>query len=235
MKVSVCIATYNGENFIRQQLSSILPQLSLNDEVIISDNCSSDSTTAIISSIADSRISVHLFSKRSIVLNFENALKFASGDVIVIADQDDVWLDGRIDRIKEELKTSDLVVTNCLVVDTKLKVLHESLFELIKPKTGLVNNLIKNSYTGCCMAFKRCVLSAALPFPNNLPMHDWWIGLVGEVVGTVRFIDEPFLLYRRHGANSSTLSARSELGWLKRVSHRSTLMRSLIIRSVFKV
>ncbi|OIR09417.1 UDP-Glc:alpha-D-GlcNAc-diphosphoundecaprenol beta-1,3-glucosyltransferase WfgD [mine drainage metagenome] len=234
-RVSVCVATYNGEKYFRQQLESILSQLSADDEVIISDNCSTDLTREVINSIGDARVTLHTFNIRSVVSNFENAFRSASGDVIVIADQDDVWMDGKIDRIKRELEAYDLVVTDCKVVDEQLNLLHQSLFELIKPRTGIFRNLMRNSYTGCCMAFNRRVLDAALPFPNNLPMHDWWIGLVGEVVGPVKFIDEPFLLYRRHGSNVSTLSTPSALSLWKKISMRIILLSSLFYRFVLKV
>ncbi|NOU01177.1 MAG: glycosyltransferase family 2 protein [Gallionella sp.] len=230
--VSVCIATYNGEKYIREQLESILSQLSANDEVIISDNCSSDSTGAVIDSFNDSRIKFHTFVERNVISNFENALSRATGDVILLADQDDVWMVGKVARIMRELEIFDVVMTDCRVVDEQLNVLHDSLFEFTKPRVGILRNLVKNPYTGCCMAFNRKVLDAALPFPKNLPMHDWWIGLVGEIVGRVKLIDQPFLLYRRHGANASTLTMPSSFGWKKKIAMRVGLIRNLFGRFV---
>lgn len=235
MKISVCIASYNGEKFIRQQLSSILSQLSETDEIIISDNISKDSTIDIIKSFADPRIKLHLFKTQNIVLNFENACKNATGDAIILSDQDDVWLGGKVDRIISELQAYDVIVTDCKVVDEQLNLLHESLFKLTNPGTGIVKNLVKNSYTGCCMAFNRKVLDVALPFPRDLPMHDWWIGLIGEVVGKVAFINEPFLLYRRHGLNVSTLTTLSALSILKKINMRFRLIKNLALRFIFEI
>jgi len=235
MKVSVCIATYNGEKYIHQQLVSILSQLSANDEVIISDNCSTDSTGVVISSFDDPRIKFHTFGERNLISNFENALSRATGDVIFLADQDDVWMVGKVARIMRELEIFDVVMTDCRVVDEQLNVLHDSLFEFTKPRVGILRNLVKNPYTGCCMAFNRKVLDAALPFPNNLPMHDWWIGLVGEVVGSVKFIDEPFILYRRHSCNVSTLTKPSLFSLRKKASMRGMVMRNVIKRFAFSI
>lgn len=234
MKVSVCIATYNGERYINEQLTSILSQISFTDEIIISDNYSQDLTKEVIASLADPRVTIYLSSIRGVVANFENALKNASGDIIILADQDDVWLDGKVDRVRRELKVCDLVITDCRVVDEKLNLLHESLFKLIPVKSGILNNLIKNSYTGCCMAFNKNILDAALPFPNDLPMHDWWIGLVAEITGSVKFIDEPFLLYRRHGNNASTLSNSSKLSLWRKINFRINMIKNLVNRFIIK-
>jgi len=233
-KVSVCIATFNGEKYIRQQLESILFQLLPNDEIVISDNCSSDGTIDIITSFADSRISIHSFEVKSVTLNFENAIKYACGDIIILSDQDDVWLNGKVSRIRQELKIFDLVVTDCIIVDEHLNLLKTSLFDLIQSNSGIIRNLVRNSYTGCCMAFNRKIVHAALPFPKNLPMHDWWIGLVAEIAGSVTFVKRPYLLHRRHGSNASTLSVSSKLGMYKKIYIRVMMLRNLTSRFVFK-
>ena len=140
-RISVCIATFNGEKFIRQQLESILTQLSDDDEVIISDNCSTDSTVSIINSIKDRRIFCFSFDIKGVVFNFENSLIKSRGDIIIMSDQDDIWLEGKVTRICQELEFFDLVVTNCKVVDENLNIIHESLFNLIRPGIGIIKNL----------------------------------------------------------------------------------------------
>jgi hypothetical protein len=126
-----------------------------------------------------------------------------------------------------ELGHCDVVVADCRVVDASLTTLRESLFAQLRPNKGLARNLIRNSYIGCCMAFKRSVLDAALPFPANLPMHDWWIGLVGEMVGSVTFVNEPLLLYRRHGNNASPTSGKSANSLRKKVAMRVLLAKNI--------
>lgn len=234
LSVSVVMATYNGAAYIEQQLRSILDQLGVDDEVILVDDYSIDNTLALVDGIGDARILVYRNdSNVGVQRSFEKAINLATGDLIFLADQDDVWLDGKVVRIKRELENVDLVMTNCIVVDRQLSILNASLFEFTKPRSGIFRNLSKNSYTGCCMAFNRKVLDAALPFPNKLPMHDWWIGLVGEIVGSVKFVNEPFLLYRRHGANASTLSTPSILSFWKKISMRWFLVKNLLLRFVF--
>src|ERR1035437_4235872 len=116
--ISVCIASYNGEKYIRQQLDSILSQLTVKDEIVISDDSSSDRTTEIIKGYKDSRIK--LFEKctfKSPIFNLENALKKAKGDFIFLADQDDIWLSYKISHTIKQLKSFDLVVCNGFIVD----------------------------------------------------------------------------------------------------------------------
>jgi len=235
LRVSVCMATFNGALYIERQLESILSQLHLCDEVIIVDDCSEDSTVNLVEKIGDFRISIfrnHI--NFGVQKSFEKAINLASGDIIFLSDQDDVWLDGKIDAIKYALINHDLVVTDCIVTDQELNVSFNSLFKLREPKLGLINNIFRNSYTGCCMAFNRKVLKAALPFPKNIPMHDWWIGLVGELVGSVHFIEKPFILYRRHSLNSSSLTKPSKYSFLKQVSMRWNLLINLFKKFVLK-
>jgi glycosyltransferase involved in cell wall biosynthesis len=233
--ISVVMATYNGALYIERQLQSILGQLQLSDEVIIVDDHSIDSTIKLVAKIGDSRIRIYRNNiNMGVQRSFEKAISLASGDIIFLSDQDDIWLDGKVDRIKSELQLCDLVLTDCKVVDAQLNLLFPSLFEIINPKMGMVHNLIKNSYTGCCMAFNRRILDKALPFPKDIPMHDWWLGLVGEIMGSVRFINAPYLLYRRHGKNVSTLSAASKFSPYKRIIFRWIMLKNLFIRFVIE-
>ena len=103
--ISVCIATYNGEKYLRKQLDSILNQLEYNDEVIISDDGSSDETLNIISSYNDKRIHVfHNKGEHGVVKNFENGLNHVLGDYIFLCDQDDIWKSNKVQVVLNELK-----------------------------------------------------------------------------------------------------------------------------------
>lgn len=225
--ISVCIATYNGEKFIKAQLDSILLQLSSKDEIIISDDGSSDSTIEIIKSYNDKRIKLYENSFQNLISNFEFALKKSSGDYIFLSDQDDVWISNKVEVIMNSLINNDLVLSNCKVVDTDLNVIHNSFFELRKSKKGLVNNLIKNSYLGCCMAFKRNVLNKSLPFPKDIPMHDLWISFVAELFFRVDFIEEPLVFYRRHGSNVSVTVEKSPFNFKEKINFRFNLLKHM--------
>jgi glycosyltransferase involved in cell wall biosynthesis len=229
--ISVCLATYNGKNYVREQLRSVLAQLGPGDEVVVSDDGSTDDTLAVIASLDDPRLRLLNGGRRlGVVKNFERALQAARGDTIFLCDQDDVWLPGKVERCQAVLADCLLVVTDCTVVDGELKSLSPSFFRLRRSRPGLLHNLWKNSYLGCCMAMRRTVLEAALPFPANIAMHDWWIGLVAERMGRVRFLDETLSLYRRHGGNASQATMRSTVSLITRLRWRVGMVRHLLAR-----
>lgn len=222
MRISVCMATYNGEKYIREQIESILPQLGENDELIISDDNSTDNTIKIIEDLNDSRIKIH-FNKgeKGYVPNFENAIKNSSGDIIFFSDQDDKWLPNKVTKFLERLKDNDLVVSDAIVINEYGEVIEKSLFKVVNTKKGLWNNWIKNRYYGCCMAIRREVLKRVLPFPKRYSIcsHDRWIPLVCEFYYKVDLIYEPLIIYRRHGKNVSCFK-KSKNSFFKKVMLR---------------
>ncbi len=200
--VSVAMAAYNGENYIKPQLESILSQLKEDDEVIVSLDPSTDSTKEIIQSLNDRRIKLIVGPGQGVKKNFENAIVNCKNNIIFLADQDDIWLDGKVERVLSEFKEGVCVVMHdCSIVDNDMNVIEPSFFEMRQVKTGLVHNWIRNSYIGCCMAFKRDIVKYIVPIPEKIYMHDQWIGMVGEKVGKNILIHESYLLYRRHGEN----------------------------------
>ena len=210
--ISVCIATYNGEAFIEQQLRSILAQIAADDEIIISDDGSEDNTLSIINQLNDKRIRLFRHNKTTPKDNFANALSKSKGDIIFLSDQDDVWLPNKVRRCKEELLHCDLLVHDGNVTDEHLHIIHPSLFGLVNAHEGLLHNLAFCGFYGSAMAFNRCILESALPLPHGRYIaHDWWIGLVAEIIGTVRFLNEPLYLYRRHASTITETYSRSLL------------------------
>src|SRR5437867_11201695 len=168
-KISVVMATYNGEKFIEEQLISITSQLCDDSEIIISDNGSTDRTIDIIKSLNDDRILLITNNiTKGLVFNFENALKKATGDIIFLSDQDDIWLPGKVEICKQYLNKYHLVVTDAKVIDEDLSVLSESLFQVYNSGPGTFRNLIRNSFIGCCMAFRHEILQLVLPFPKKI-------------------------------------------------------------------
>lgn len=231
-KFSICIATYNGEKYIKKQLDSILPQLIDDSEIIISDDSSSDKTLEIIDSYKDERIIVLPNQKfRNPIFNFENALKHSNGEYIFLADQDDIWMSGRIDKVIPFFENYDLIVCDCRVVSENLEVLIESYFSLVDARPGLFRNLIRTSpYIGCCMAFKKKVLEKAIPFPKNIPMHDFWIAMLCESLFKIKFIYEPLVLYRRHSFNASFTASGSPNYIHQKILYRINTLAPLIKR-----
>jgi glycosyltransferase involved in cell wall biosynthesis len=233
MKISVCIATYNGAKFIEDQLDSIRSQISLNDEIIISDDGSSDNTIQIIKDINDSRIKLIINEEaRGLVKNFENAIMNSTGEYIFLCDQDDVWLPDKVEVFKVYLNQYDLVVSDCFITNSNLEIINDSFFKKNKSKKGVFNNLIFNSYLGCCMAFNRRLLSLAIPFPRDIIAHDIWLGLMYNIYGKVCFIDERLILYRRHGLNHSQASSKSSNSFYFKIKYRFKLVLSIIRRII---
>lgn len=231
--ISVCIPTYNGEKYIRIQLESILLQLAADDEIIISDDSSTDTTTEIIKSYNDPRILLIEHCKfKSPVFNMENALKRAKGDYIFLSDQDDIWNCNKVRITLGHLKNYSIVVSDCNLIDENGKETHSSFFELNGSRSGLLKNLIKNSYLGCCMAFNRKILKAVLPFPAKIAMHDIWIGIVSELIGNPFFTSEKLISYRRHSLNFSPTSQSSNFSIWYKISYRFQFICYALIRFV---
>jgi len=231
MKISVCIATYNGEKYIQEQLDSILNQLDEKDEIIISDDSSTDRTVQIIKSYNDSRIKIYESQKfRSPIFNFENALQYASMDIIMLADQDDIWKPNKVKIIKKYMQEYDLVLSDADIVDEQGNIIQESFYKINGSKNGFIKNIINNSYLGCTMAFNKKILEKSLPFPKDLPMHDWWIGLIAELCGRTYFIEEKLISYRRHGNNASQAGEVSQYSVIKKVLFRFLMVKNLFLR-----
>ena len=233
MKISVCMAAYNGEMYIREQIESILKQLKANDELIISDDNSSDKTSDIIREINDPRIKFIINNgEKGYTKNFENALKKSSGDIIFLSDQDDVWVDNKVEIMLKHLENADMVVSNAKIVDSQLQVINDSHFLLHNVKKGFWNNFLKTRYIGACMAFKRSVLDKALPFPKHQKYcaHDYWLTIVSEAFFRISLVYEPLLLYRRHDNNASSGGEISDSPIYKKVFIRIYSLVNLILR-----
>lgn len=228
MSVSVCIATYNGEKYIKEQISSILSQLGEGDEIVISDDSSTDKTTNIIESFEDKRIILLKHQTfHSHVYNFENALKHAKGDAVFLSDQDDVWLPHKVEHMLTLLKEHDLVLSDAKMVNDQKEPIHDSFFTFHHSKKGFFKNLYQNSYLGCCMAFNRKLLDIALPFPRHINMHDWWIGMNAELYASIIFTPEPLVLYRRHEDALTPIDRQSSNTLWKKIGFRLAMIRGL--------
>lgn len=229
--ISICIATYNGEKYIKEQLESIMPQLSPQDEVIVSDDGSTDNTVNIIQGLADKRIRIIAGPKlHSPTFNFENAIKEAKGDYLLLADQDDVWRKDKISTCLKWLQSYDCVISDAEVTTEDLHVIAPSLYQLLGIKKGRIYNaLCKNGYTGCCMAFNRKVKEAALPFPKDIAMHDIWVGNVAAFIYKVKFIDDKLIYFRRHDSANSCNGKGSRYSLAKRIAFRWSTFKNLFL------
>ncbi|MHB1314629.1 MAG: glycosyltransferase family 2 protein [Christensenellales bacterium] len=226
--VSVVMAVYNGEKYLKEQVDSIIGQLSGNDELILSVDPSGDQSQkiALTYSLKDSRIHIFEGPGKGVVKNFENGLQHADGDYIFLSDQDDIWHKDKLRKCVACLEKSGVitVIHNCALIDSLGEVTCPS-FRKKSFHTGSIHNIIKNSYIGCCMAFHKKLLDQALPFPKNIPMHDQWLGIISSKLGQVAYIDEPLLYYRRH---SDTVTGRRRSGILDMIKWRWNIALSYI-------
>ncbi len=207
IRISVAMAVYNAEKYIRKMLDSIVPQLRSCDELVISYNESSDATWDIILSYSKKYPNVYVVTceKTGIIPNFENAIRHCRGRYILLADQDDVWTDAKVECMYKAFKYSKkaVVLHDCLYVTSSLRPMNRRLSDR-GLRAGSFYNLVKNSYQGSCMGFRRSVIPAILPIPEGIAMHDQWIGIIGNIVGGTYIMKERLMLYRQHEGNSSS-------------------------------
>lgn len=231
--ISVCIATYNGGRFIKRQLETILEQMGDGDEVVVSDDGSTDNTIEIIESLKSPLIHIYMNGgEHGYTSNFENALRHAKGDYIFLSDQDDVWLDKKIDVCMKVLSTYDFVVSDARIVDEDENILFPSFYAKRLHFKGFWGNMLTMGYIGCCMAFRRCVLERALPFPSDhkLCTHDNWIVVVAMMYYRAKVINDKLVGYRRHGKNISSGISNARMPMIFRLKYRLYLLFHILGR-----
>jgi glycosyltransferase involved in cell wall biosynthesis len=208
--ISVCMTTYNGEKFIRQQISSILKQIYDDDEILVCDDRSTDSTVDIVRSFNDSRIKLVVNSQNlGFSRNFTKCISLAENDIIFVSDQDDVWLPNKVEKYLKIFNTNPDIVSvmsNMEIIDGVGQVTTARFLNL---RSGYGNRLVrvlryyvKSTYYGCSMAFRSELRDKILPLPFHF---DTWIGLVSDIYGHCYHLDEVTMQYRRHGGNFSTM------------------------------
>lgn len=211
--ISVVMATYNGSNYLRQQLLSVLDQLGPQDEVIVVDDLSSDKTIEVILSLNESRIFLQCNQENiGPCRSFAKGIDLAGGDYIFLCDQDDAWCDGKVDRVLEALVDHDLIFHNAAICDSDLRAIGQDFFTERGVSPGVLRNIFKNSYVGCCMAFKRSILNDISGGLLSAPMHDSYLGIMAEIKGKrVSFLNEQLILYRRHQGTVTQIDSRKSI------------------------
>jgi glycosyltransferase involved in cell wall biosynthesis len=207
-RIVVLLSTYNGERFIEQQLQSILAQLPEDGMVMVRDDGSTDSTASLIDAVADPRVSITKGPNLGFGRSFLTLLAEAPADaeMIMFADQDDVWFAGKIDRAWEHLQQVGIVPalysSSQMLADLHLRPLQATPAWPQPP--SYKNALIENIVTGCTAALNgpAAELVRRGGVPASVRFHDWWMYLIVSAFGTVMFDPVPTLLYRQHGSNS---------------------------------
>lgn len=214
-KISVALCSYNGSKFIADQLNSILNQTQMPDEIVICDDKSTDDTVQIAKDILEKsnleyKIEVNE-SNLGVINNFEKAIVMCSGDIIFTSDQDDVWVETKVEEMVDVFKENNdllLVFSDAYLTDEDVNEKKHRLWDAINPKIYRLNNcedykrmIIKgNIVTGATMAFRKELLIYALPF-NQYWIHDHWLAIHSALLGRIRGLNKALIYYRQHEHN----------------------------------
>jgi glycosyltransferase involved in cell wall biosynthesis len=234
IKVSACMAVYNGAAFLSTQIDSILGQLRPGDEFIIVDDASRDASVSIVRGIQDARVRLHRNARNQGVLAaVEQALRLASGEIVFLSDQDDIWLPGKVQSALDVFALYaevTLVASDANIINAHGQKLSDSFYSRRgRFSGGFLHNLAKNKYLGCTLAFRRRMLDYFLPIPADVPMHDMWFGVLNSLYGKAYFIDQPLVAYRRHDRNASPFT---HAGFRTMALWRWRLLRNVVRRAV---
>lgn len=206
LTVSVCLASYNGEKYIQEQIESILKQLTSDDELIVSDDGSTDNTMEIIDDLKKDNQNIKIIKgpHMGFSCNFGNAARYAKGNIILFSDQDDLWIGNKVDEIHKCFQNNPDCTTTLHEMATFRGDSDVDTNEIpITYHTGIMRNFIKSSYWGCCMAVRREFLECFLPFREYCVGHDQLIGLITEKYGKCYYIDKKLIKHRLHDSNTS--------------------------------
>ena len=218
MKINIVMSTYNGEQFLAEQIDSIQQQTFKDWQLLIRDDGSSDQTPEIIKSFVaqDPRIifiNEHDCENLGVVKNFFTLIKHDKADYYFFSDQDDVWLEDKLETMLAAARQYPdqlplMVYTDLCVVDQNLQVMNQSMIrsQSHHANTELVQELTENTVTGG-VAMINHALAEQWRTLDNIIMHDWYLALLAAAIGKLVYIDQPGELYRQHDNN--VLGART--------------------------
>jgi glycosyltransferase involved in cell wall biosynthesis len=211
--VSICIATYNGEKYLEDQLTSIFNQSYTKLEIIVQDDCSSDETLKILHKYQE-KITIYK-NKENLGYrkNFESLIKKADGEYIALCDQDDLWEENKIEILLQNIGDNTLIYSNSLLIDHNAKSLDRRFsdvlkFNFISSKTPL-NFFYNNSVSAHALMFKKELLASLFPFPIHI-FFDAWIAIIAASLNGVTYIDMDLVHYRQHTTNTLSDFAKSK-------------------------
>lgn len=214
LRLSVALCTHQGARYLAEQLASIVGQTRLPDEVVVRDDASSDGTVDLLHEFvarAPFPVSVETGGRFGVVANFERAIAACRGELIALADQDDVWRPGKLAAIEtalDRLPASLLVFSDAELIDDTGVPLGRRLWsdlgfdrrEQRRLATDPMGMLLRHPVvTGCAAAFRATLRDVALPFPGDLVMvHDRWLSLCAAAQGPLAMVPDALLHYRVH-------------------------------------
>jgi glycosyltransferase involved in cell wall biosynthesis len=233
VSVSVALCTHNGAAYLAEQLGSILSGTVIPDEIVVSDDASTDDTVGIAERILGSSGVEHRILRNPAPLgvsrNFESAIVATTGDIVVLSDQDDVWEPDRLSVALDAFGADPRVLlhhSNAALVDSAGEVLPDDLFEALGISSATLAELAgenafdlllrRNLVTGATAAFRRELVAAASPFPAAW-VHDEWLAIIAASKGRIRPEPRRLIRYRQHGRNQIGATRRTLSDKLSRV------------------
>lgn len=218
--VDILMSTYNGEKYLAEQIDSLLNQTYISWHLIIRDDGSTDKTLSVIYDYCNQypeQISLLRDDKGNVgsIHSFELLLQNSKADYMMFCDQDDVWLQNKIETMLAKMQnletkygkgTPILVHSDLFVVDENLNEICSSFWEFAGIKPCFINKDISllgisNTVTGCASIMNKALQMKSLPFPQHTKMHDAWIGLCAKKYGVLEYFEQPTVLYRQHRNN----------------------------------
>lgn len=215
--VDIILSSYNGERYIKEQITSILGNTWKEWRLWVCDDGSKDGTREIVKELEEQYPDKIFWrpneTNKGAAISFLDGARKASADYVMFCDQDDYWLPDKIEvtvRVMKEAeekygKTVPLTVfTDANVVDQNLNLMQESFHKSSKLNTDnldLPHMLMENKMMGCTMLLNRALLDKLKKFPKKVRMHDWWAGIVAAAYGKILYLDKPTMLYRQHTNN----------------------------------
>ena len=217
--VSILLATYNSSKHLKEQLDSLCNQkTSVDYNIYIRDDGSTDNTLEIIEDYVLNKTNILLIKDNCINLgakkSFMKMLANITSEYYMFCDHDDIWLENKIDETYKEIKNQEnnfdtktpiIVHTDLTVIDQDRNVINNSFwnYSRISPIIlGKKNNIqVLNCVTGCTMIFNNAAKLTSIPYPENIPMHDWWLAIATSKHGIIKHLNKPSVLYRQHNLN----------------------------------
>lgn len=216
--ITILMATYNGERYLRQQMDSLLAQTVQDFVVFICDDCSTDRTLSILKeyeALYPERIKVNQRKENSgnAWKNFMDMMIGQKDEYMMLCDQDDIWLPDKIEVTLQKMKEMEccygkemplLVHTDLKIVDENLQVISDSLIRMLNAdysKTKLHQQIVQNTLTGCTVMYNRALAEYILKKPSYMVMHDWWLMLIASAFGKIDYVHKATILYRQHEKN----------------------------------
>ena len=213
--IIILLSTYNGSKYLKQQLDSLLSQTNTSFQIIARDDCSADNTLDILKSynikVITSAENLGACGSFSALLDY--AVHNTNSNYFMFCDQDDVWESDKIEKTLQTMLSTQsinpqipvLVHTDLQVVGEHLETIQRSFMQfqnIDSSYNGLNNLLIQNTVTCCTVMINRQLAELSTPIPNDVTMHDWWLGIVASQFGLITFLPESTIKYRQHSSNT---------------------------------